>query len=274
MTDSDILLEKDRVSVVGGDGSEEVDGRERGDLEVSVGRDASPSVRLNADRANLTLGGGDGNAPEGDVKLLDRGGTTRVQITAERGNQPPGDDRVWINGGRGEIELGVDRGVRISGEGGEFIDAEINVGGPVTGDDAIQVVKGAANVTALTDDDGDAAGAASFSDHGRTETAVSIRGDQAALGLGYSVVERTVDTGAEGPYGIGGSVSTEYEVVASESGKIYFDDGSGKSIRIIAEDGTLKIGGDSDGDGTYDEEYLVIDTDNREIRTPWTFVEN
>lgn len=110
MSKSDVFLRKNRVEVVGGDGSEKKNGREQGDLEVTVDKRKEPSVTLNADRANVTLGGGAGNAPEGDVKLLDGGGTNRVQISAEsdarsRDKSNAGDQTVWINGGGGTIQL-------------------------------------------------------------------------------------------------------------------------------------------------------------------------
>ena len=283
MAKSDVLLRDDRVSVVGGGAPEVEGGRETGDLEVSIGENKDPSVTLNADRANITLGGGDGAAPEGDLKLLDGGERNRVQITAEGGNRPSVDEnRVWIDGGTGELELSTERSgeesaVRISADQGEFVDAEINVGGPVTGG----TVDGAAHITAIAGE-GDAgpAGTAGFSDYGRIEESVSIRGDSALLSLGYSVTRKTVqnapDTDAEGPYGVGGNTSSgsiTYERVAGENGKIFFDDGHGSNIRVIAEDGKLKIGGDSDYDGEFDQEFLVVDPENKEIRTPWTFVE-
>jgi hypothetical protein len=110
MAKSDVFLRENRVEVVGGDGREQENGREQGDLEVTVDKRKEPSVTLNADRANVTLGGGAGNAPEGDVKLLDGGGTNRVQISAEsdvqsRDKSNAGDQTVWINGGGGTIQL-------------------------------------------------------------------------------------------------------------------------------------------------------------------------
>jgi hypothetical protein len=107
MAKADIILEEDRINVVGGDGPEEVDGVERGDLEITTGKDQVPGVRLNADRANLTLGGGDASGSEGDVKLFDREGNNRVTLTAEGDNNSPTDGkRAWIDGGRGRLELG------------------------------------------------------------------------------------------------------------------------------------------------------------------------
>lgn len=106
MGKADIFLEEDRISVVGGDGPEEVDGVERGDLEITTDKSGTPDVRLNADWANLTLGGGDGQGSEGDVKLLDRDGNNRVTVTAEGNNSPTDEMRAWIDGERGRLELG------------------------------------------------------------------------------------------------------------------------------------------------------------------------
>lgn len=110
MAKSDIYMKEDRISVVGGDGREEVDGVERGDLEVTTKKGQTPDIRLNADWANVTVGGGSGRASEGDLKLLDREGNNRATITAESNNSPDDGTRAWMDGGRGRIELGeVDR---------------------------------------------------------------------------------------------------------------------------------------------------------------------
>lgn len=107
MANSDVFLRQDRVSVIGGDGSEVEDGRERGDLEVTVGKDAEPSVTLNADWANVTLGGGAGKATEGDVRLLQADGRERIKISADSddGNVTGNDNTVSIDGGSGRITL-------------------------------------------------------------------------------------------------------------------------------------------------------------------------
>ena len=119
MANPDILLEQDRISVVGGIGPEETGGTERGDLEITTAEGDPASIRLNADRANLTLGGGSGAAPEGDLRLVDENENLRIQVTAETGNRnAPNDDRVWIDGGTGKITLGDGEN---EGEGGTIL---------------------------------------------------------------------------------------------------------------------------------------------------------
>lgn len=63
MAKPDIYLQEDRVTVVGGEDNELVGGTERGDLEVASGEDADPTIAMDADRANVVLGGDE--APAG-----------------------------------------------------------------------------------------------------------------------------------------------------------------------------------------------------------------
>jgi hypothetical protein len=110
MTKSDIFLREKRVSVVG-TGTQVEDGIERGVFEVSVAKDKTPSIRMSAQQANLNVGGGDGLSPEGDIRINDEEGNTRIQMTgADDGNRPDGEDRVWINGGSGTIALADEEG--------------------------------------------------------------------------------------------------------------------------------------------------------------------
>jgi hypothetical protein len=106
MAKADIILEENRINVLGGEGHEGVDGVERGDLEITTEMGGMPDVRLNAKWANLTLGGGGASGSEGDVKLLDRDGNNRMTLTAEDNNSPTDGMRAWIDGGTGRLELG------------------------------------------------------------------------------------------------------------------------------------------------------------------------
>ncbi len=103
---SDILLREERIRVVGGDGQERVDGTERGDLEIAAGENDRPSIRLNADWANLVLGGGDGKSPEGDLKIRDSNDRNRIVATAENNNDRSDDTRVWVDGQNARMEVG------------------------------------------------------------------------------------------------------------------------------------------------------------------------
>lgn len=106
MAKPDILLSKDRVSVVG-TGTEVENEIERGVFEISVGEDQTPSIRMSAQQANVNIGGGEGLSAEGDLRINDESGNTRIQMTgADDGNRPADEDRVWVNGGRGRISLG------------------------------------------------------------------------------------------------------------------------------------------------------------------------
>lgn len=291
MAQPDIYLEDDRITVVGDDGGETDGGTEKGDLEVSANKDDDPSIRLNADWANLTLGGGDGKAPEGDVKLRDGDGNMRVQINAGGGpRNAPNEDRVWIDGDSGLIDIGEgeENGITLETDLEHSWDARIALGESrlnVSRAGGGAASPGAVAIGALrSDGDAGAAGVASFTNHGRAESSVEIRGDEAALALGYSVVEETFDTGDQEGFGPGvANIPTEPEyelvdeVVDGEGGKIIFDDGEGWKPQLIAEDGKIKFIGESGFDteaGESDETFLVIDPENKEIRTPWTFAES
>lgn len=107
MTKADIFLRKNRVSVVG-TGTTVENGIERGSFEVSVGKNKTPSIRMSAQQANVNIGGGDGISTEGDLRVNDADGKTRVQITgAADENRSGEEDRIWIRGseGWGEIAL-------------------------------------------------------------------------------------------------------------------------------------------------------------------------
>jgi hypothetical protein len=292
MATSDIYLRENRVNVVGS--GTEVEGEiERGALEVSVpGDDRTPSIRMSAEQANLNVGGGDGTSTEGDVRVNDGSGKTRVQVTGADDGNRPGSERVWINGGDGSITLGEDLGQVGDGSGiqlrgttdGDYTGAYLSVGEPSSDDELVESGNGRVELQALTDPQkSGAAGMARFRPHGRSEESVSIRGDQAQISLGYSVTRRQFSGGndideldEQSPYGVGpgfdtdtGTGTIDYEVVAGENGVVRFDDGTGTNFRVVAEDGKLKIRGPA----ALDTEYLVIDPQNEEIRTPWSFVE-
>jgi hypothetical protein len=121
MAKSDIILNDNRVSVVGGGGGErDNDGDERGDLEVTAGDGKDPSIRLNADWANLVLGGGEGKSTEGDLKIRDSGDRNRIVATAENNNSADDDTRVWMNGANGSMTLGSAGEPRIRLDGTEI----------------------------------------------------------------------------------------------------------------------------------------------------------
>lgn len=121
MAKSDIVLKDNRVSVVGGGGGErDNDGDERGDLEVKAGDGKDPSIRLNADWANLVLGGGEGKSTEGDLKIRDSADRNRILATAENNNSADDDTRVWLNGANGSMTLGSAGEPRIRLDGTEI----------------------------------------------------------------------------------------------------------------------------------------------------------
>jgi len=284
MANSDIFLRENRVSVVGT--GTEVDGElERGALEVSVGRNSTPSIRMSAEQANINVGGGDGTSAEGDIRINDGSGTTRIQMTGADDGNRPGSERVWINGGNGSIalgDLGGRAGIQLKGTvDSDFVEAYLSVGEPSSDDEVIESGNGRVEVKATTDPRrSGAAGMATLRPYGRPEPSVVIRGDQASISLGYSVTERTLSGSSgpdtEGPYEVVGvdhdTRTVEHEVVAGESGEVWFDDGTGTNLRVVAEDGKLKITGPTSLDT--EGPYLVIDPQNDEIRTPWSIKEN
>lgn len=279
MAKSDIFLRENRVRVVGS--GTETDGEiERGVFEVSVpGEQKRPSIRLSAEQANVNVGGGDGTSTEGDLRINDGSGKTRVQLTGADDGNRPGGERVWINGGDGSItlgeELGEGSGVQIRGDvDSDFTGAYISVGEPKREDEIVESGNGRVEIQAITDpQESGAAGIARFRPQGRSEESVSIRGDRAQVSLGYSVTRRTVSGGSDEPYGVGigsGTGTVDYEVVAGENGKLWFDDGTGTEFRLVAEEGKLKISGPP----VLDSDYLVIDPQDETIRTQWTIEEN
>lgn len=134
MAKSDIFLRENRVSVIGGEGDERVDGTERGDLEVRAGEEKDPSIRLNADWANLVLGGGEGKSPEGDLKIRDSQDRNRIVATAEDNNSPDSDTRVWLNGGNGSMALGSAGETKVQMDGDT---ARIELSQPSAGDSGV-----------------------------------------------------------------------------------------------------------------------------------------
>ena len=275
MPQPDILLERDRVSVVGGTGPEETDGTERGDLEITTSQGRQASIKLNADRANVTVGGGEGAAPEGDLRLLDRNENPRVQVSAEAGNKnQPRENAVWVQGETGRVALGnvsesgtVDPSITMSGSSGriELHDPSLNrfdggAGGPsITLDgETATVVAGSdgsnPNPTpgrlSVRNRDGDRvvevtgevgggsrprAGTASFYDATGNKTA-ELRGDRAALKLGFH----------DPPEGVG-SPTERYVPAAGQGGTILLNDGGRRIVgatvfQIEAREGQLEIG--------------------------------
>lgn len=83
MPKADIFVDEKRISVVGGDGPPVKDGTERGDLELVSGDGKKPGVSLDAERANIVLGGGqpgatgirlDGSSVDRDSSKYDSAG--------------------------------------------------------------------------------------------------------------------------------------------------------------------------------------------------------
>ncbi|MEF8886737.1 MAG: hypothetical protein V5A30_02950 [Haloarculaceae archaeon] len=186
MANPDILLEQDRISVVGGNGPEETNGTERGDLEITTAEGDPASIRLNADRANLTLGGGSGNAPEGDLRLRDENENLRIQVTAETGNRnAPNEDRVWIDGGKGQITVGDGQNdfVHLDGE-----NAEVEVR-DVTGDAQARLNNTGLMLSQFT---GEGPVLAPVIDP-ETRDTIRLFGDQARAAIGNNFVSGTVN---------------------------------------------------------------------------------
>jgi len=289
MAQPDILLKQDRISVVGNQ-----QGNGQVDFEVAASEDTDPSVTVNADEAKLALGG---QSTDGSVELTDGNGETRVQIGAGGLGAPEmsDDDQVWIDGTAGEIQIkqgsswGAD--VTISADPDGDLVSLVALGGNLTSriqpdiqprsDDEMEW--GPATLGAIQNDSG-RAGIARFEPHGRAETSVEVRGDEAMLSLGYSVpaADGTITLGGEKveipTFDIeDGEVDREDgddgdNVVAGagKKGKIVFDDSKGWKPKIVAENGQLKFMGVAGSNGN-SQTFMVIDAKNEEIRTPWTF---
>ncbi|MFC7133200.1 MULTISPECIES: hypothetical protein [Salinibaculum] len=78
MVDTDILLEQDRITVVGPPRGQSAGA----DVAVTTDPDDDPNITLNPDVADATFGGGSGQVPEGKLRVDDETGTSRVEITA------------------------------------------------------------------------------------------------------------------------------------------------------------------------------------------------
>jgi hypothetical protein len=258
---SDVFLRENRVSVVGGGGKERVNGTERGDLEVKAGKNKKPSIRLNADWANLVLGGGEGKSTEGDLKIRDSDDNNRVLATAEDNNSPDGDTRVWINGGNGAVKLGQsdtqsgNENIRLDpstanielggpdGEAGEIVVRDLNddeaISVSATSDEAERGPEISTENVALYEytRDSQVGGIGAFQDG--NATSVEIQGNSASIRLGYSYME-TTDTG--------GPVGTGVPVGRGKGGSILLDDGNpghvlanSQLFEVRASEGTFQI---------------------------------
>jgi len=74
-------------------------------LEIGVDREESPDIQLKPEVANIHLGGGGGNKSEGDVKLFDEDGDSRVQLTAGGGVEHD-TNHVLVDGEEATITVG------------------------------------------------------------------------------------------------------------------------------------------------------------------------
>ena len=265
MANPDILLEQDRISVVGGSGPEETNGTERGDLEITASEGDPASIRLNADRANLTLGGGSGRAPEGDLKLRDANDNLRIQVTAETGNRlARGQDRVWIDGGRGQISLGDGENdfVTLDGE-----NAEVEVR-DVTGDTQARLDNYGLTLTEFTGRENVVTVPFFSAD---TRATIRVSGDSATADIGNSFVDGTVnlyrsgDTsefhktialdGKEAQATLGGS---------NRSGRVTLTDSNDNDrVTLDAGKGELRLYGTPPGGGTDAPEITLEAGQNR-----------
>lgn len=252
MAKADILLRENRVGVVG-KGTKKEEGLERGAFEISVGKDDTPSIRMSADQANVNIGGGTGTSTEGDLRLNDADGDTRIQLTAaDDGNRPAGGtDRVWINGGDGTLGLGPratsgNHSVQLTADSeendrrfelqlGEYKGVDIFTTNPEAGY-------------------GSGSGAAQFWDEHGT-VGVEIQGNAALLSLGYAYLDTAEFQGQE------------VTVFKGKNGRIQLDDGFSGSpaassvFEIRARRGKLEILDDVDG-----ETLFVIDSNPKSGR--------
>lgn len=277
MAESDILLRNDRVSVISGDGSEVEGGREQGDLEVTVGKDADPSVTLNADRANVTLGGGAGRATEGDIKLLDTDGRERIKISADsdNGNVTGNENTVSIDGGSGRITLAGTSGgtdeptIALSGSEGTVKLFEPGEEGVFDTGERVRLVAESteANVQSQLlfhrgDEEGGVklyteeplsesaqpSGALELYDQGGNK-GIEMKADQASVTLGYSYVKNeSVD---DSEYGFARTF------IGGVSGKLFLDDGNPQLVggsrvfQVWATEGKLEISTTDGGDTVF-----------------------
>lgn len=124
MSNSDILLHDNQIEVVATNGS---------GLVVATEEGADPDAILRPNWATLTLGGGDGDNSDGDIKLMDRDGDPRIHIDG-KGNGPKNPDttQVFIDGRGGKIELG--KGTKLDDSPGDAL-GELEIWGNYGGDD-------------------------------------------------------------------------------------------------------------------------------------------
>ncbi len=122
MSNSDILLHENQVEVAATNGA---------GLVVTTEEGADPDAILRPNWATLTLGGGDGDNSDGDIKLMDRDGDPRIHIDG-KGNGPKNPDttQVFIDGRGGKIELG--KGSKLDDSPGDAM-GELEVWGNYSG---------------------------------------------------------------------------------------------------------------------------------------------
>jgi hypothetical protein len=255
MANPDILLEQDRISVVGGNGPEETGGTERGDLEITTAEGDPASIRLNADRANLTLGGGSGAAPEGDLRLVDENENLRIQVTAETGNRnAPNDDRVWIDGGTGKITLGDGENdfVHLNGE-----DAEVEVR-DVTGDAQARLNNTGLMLSQFTGEPGTVV-AAPFIPPDTRDT-IRLFGNQGRAAIGNNFVSGSLEL-----YRSGDTSEFHKTVdIDGENGRVVLTDHNDNDrVTLDAGKGELRLYGAPPGSGTDAPEITLEAGQNR-----------
>jgi hypothetical protein len=269
MPNPDILLEQDRISVVGGNGPEETGGTERGDLEITTAEGDPATIRLNADRANLTLGGGSGGAPEGDLRLRDANENLRIQVTAQTGNRnAPTEDRVWIDGGKGQIALGDGENdfVHLDGE-----NAEVEVR-DFTGDAQARLNNIGLMLSQFTGSD--RVVTSPLIDPETRET-IRLFGDQARAAIGNNFVSGTLNLYRSGPTDSSDGFFHETVAIDGEearatlggsdrSGQVTLTDRNDNDrVTLDAGTGELRLYGTPPGSGTDAPEITLEAGQNR-----------
>lgn len=136
MAEPEILIGSDRTGILGA-------------LEVATGEESDPDVRLSPNSSSLTLGGGDGDYSDGDLRLVDRPGEVRIHASAGTGDVDPETTRVLVDGPSGRVRLGADglesegsdeeydqtdidlnpnsAGIRLGGGGGEYSEGDLRM---------------------------------------------------------------------------------------------------------------------------------------------------
>lgn len=187
MPKADIFIDEKRISVVGGDGSAVKDGTERGDLEVVSSDGDEPGVSLDAERANIVLGGGrsgatgirlDGSSVDRDADEYDPAGSQigvysdfeagapdLVSIAAGSFTYMDMDSRAGIHIGNTSLEGGETNGILVLSEDG--------APGAVLGGGELRL----GYLTPLNDDDYD----------GQLPGRISLWGDNATFEMGGPV---------------------------------------------------------------------------------------